>query len=301
MDCQYKLIIAQLKILIISEAPLLFQQEHQNFLEEFDGPEDIRYLIRMSKPWESSREAHACYTGMTYKVYNTHMGYIRVYDLVDEKLILRQDVQKKTQFFIDIKANDTDFLKKIEIEYYLALEYPFLYYHAFWLHASLVKWKGNGIVFSAPSGTGKSTQADLWRKYMGAEILNGDRTLLRCHEGQWRGHGSIYAGSSQIYSNASTKVHMVILLEQGEENTLIRLKPAEAFPEIYSGILANPWDEEFTNAVIDEITNLLTSVPVYRFRCRPDQDAVEVVRKELERLELDMTGCSLEEKINDRR
>ncbi|WP_370839368.1 hypothetical protein [Intestinibacter bartlettii] len=35
--------------------------------------------------------------------------------------------------------------------------------------------KDKGILFSAPSGTGKSTQADLWEKYENAEIINGDR------------------------------------------------------------------------------------------------------------------------------
>lgn len=298
MNCQYKLVIAQLKILIISEVPLMFQQEHQIFLRGFDEPEDIRYLIRMSKARESSRDTNSCYTGMTYKVYNTHNGYVRVFDLVDEKLVLHQDVQKKTQFIIDIEAEETDFLRKLEIEYYLALEVPFLFYHAFWLHASLVKWKEKGVVFTAPSGTGKSTQAELWQRHLGAEVLNGDRTLLRFHDGQWRGHGSIYAGSSHIFSNDSTEVHMLIILEQGEKNTLTRLKPAEAFSEIYRGILTNPWDAEFTNAAIGEIMDLLVSIPVYRFQCRPDRDAVEVVRRELERLESgENAGDEKEEKI----
>lgn len=285
MNYQYKFIIAQLKILIISEIPLIIQQEHEIFQQEFEESDDIRYLIRISKDRNNRKDMISCYTGTTYNVYNTKKGYVRVFDLGDNKLLLCQDAQHKMQFFIEVEAEEMESMSQVNMLYYLALELPFLFYHAFWLHASLVAWKDKGIVFTAPSGTGKSTQAELWQKYLGASILNGDRVLLRNHGSQWRGHGSIYAGSSHIYSNDSAKVHMLIILEQGQENKLIRLKPSEAFSEIYSGILTNPWDTEFTNRIIDEIMDLIAFVPVYRFRCRPDQDAVEMVRDELESLE----------------
>ena len=64
----------------------------------------------------------------------------------------------------------------------LGLETLLLKYDGLLLHSSFIRWRGEGILFSAPSGTGKSTQADLWVKYEDAEILNGDRagtSLLR--------------------------------------------------------------------------------------------------------------------------
>ena len=48
----------------------------------------------------------------------------------------------------------------------------------FALHASIVSYRGEGIVFSGPSGAGKSTQAGLWEKYTPSEIINGDRALI---------------------------------------------------------------------------------------------------------------------------
>lgn len=284
MNNQYKILMGQFKILITSEFPLTFSTKHETFLQDFEGTADIRYFIQNCKTKTDWSKKRCCYTGTTYKIYHTEQGDLRIFDLLNQKLILGQYDRNMTQFFIDIESEKTDKLEKVEIIYYLALEIPFLYYHAFWLHASLVTWKRRGIVFTAPSGTGKSTQAELWKQFMGAKIINGDRVLLRNHGGRWRGHGSIYAGSSHIYSNDSTKVDMLILLEQGTENRLIRLKSAEAFWEVYKGVLTNPWSAPFTNAIMDEIMDLLVSVPVYRFSCRPDQDAVCVVKEELERL-----------------
>ena len=81
----------------------------------------------------------------------------------------------------------------------IGLEQLLLRYDGLILHSSLVRWQGKGILFSAPSGTGKSTQASLWEKHMGAEILNGDRAGIRYVDGRWMAYGLPYAGSSRIY------------------------------------------------------------------------------------------------------
>ena len=103
------------------------------------------------------------------------------------------------------------------------------------LHASFVSTRYGGLLFSGVSGIGKSTQADLWQRYEGAELLNGDRTVLRRMDGVWTAFGSPYAGSSNCFVNESRPVRAIVLLSQGSACSLRRLSPAAAFRGLYAG------------------------------------------------------------------
>ncbi len=147
------------------------------------------------------------------------------------------------------------------------------------LHSSFIRWKGRGILFSAASGVGKSTQAELWVKHQGAEILNGDRAGLRRAEEGWMAYGLPYAGSSNVYRNESAPVAAIIMLEQAKENSLIKLNPIEAFRRIYPQLMIHTWDRSYVEASLALADELLASVPVYLLRCRPDEEAVMLVRE----------------------
>lgn len=70
------------------------------------------------------------------------------------------------------------------------------------LHSAyIVTPQGQGLLFSGPSGAGKSTQAELWRQYAGAQVINGDRSLVRPGDGTV--HGILYSGTSGICQNVS--------------------------------------------------------------------------------------------------
>lgn len=150
------------------------------------------------------------------------------------------------------------------------------------LHASFIRWKDKGILFTAPSGTGKSTQAKLWEQLQGAEIINGDRAALRKEDGVWKAWGLPYAGSSSIFRNENAPVRGIVVLRKGSENVLCRLRPVEAFKWIYSETVVRSWDASFRDTVAELLTDLSLSVPVWMLQCRPDHGAVEILKRELE-------------------
>ena len=151
------------------------------------------------------------------------------------------------------------------------------------LHSSLVRWQGKAILFSAPSGTGKSTQADLWETYMGSETLNGDRSGLRKIDGVWVAHGLPYAGSSGIYRNESAPIAAIVMLSQGPENVIEPLRPAQCLRKIFPEVTLHRWDPEFMDWGISQITDLVSSVPCYHLSCRPDRGAVELLWETIQR------------------
>lgn len=147
------------------------------------------------------------------------------------------------------------------------------------LHCSLVRWQGKGILFSAPSGTGKSTQADLWEKYQGSETLNGDRAGLRKIDGVWSAFGLPFAGSSGIFRNESAPISVIVLLEQGPDNQIFPMTPAQAIRKLFPEITLHHWDPIFMEQAMNLILDLISSVPVYRLVCRPDQEAVDLLHE----------------------
>lgn len=165
----------------------------------------------------------------------------------------------------------------------IGMETVFLQFNALMLHASFVRWKNQGILFTAPSGTGKSTQAGLWEEYEHAEIINGDRAGLRLHDGYWEGYGLPYAGSSGIYRNESAPVKAIIVLRQAMENKLCLLHPGEAIKHLYPETAVHRWDKSFTEKAVDLLNSLTAMVPVYLLGCRPDQGAVELLKNTLKK------------------
>lgn len=170
---------------------------------------------------------------------------------------------------------------KLQIWSFIAPEVGLLAHQAFILHSSFVEWNGNGILFTAPSGTGKSTQADLWKQYEGADIYNGDRTVVRKISGVYHGFGSPYAGSSGIYRNESAPIRAIIVLSQGTENQIQCLNGKQAFLALFHETLMNTWDSAYMENMTDLLMDAATSIPIYHLTCRPDQGAVELVRKTL--------------------
>ena len=154
--------------------------------------------------------------------------------------------------------------------------------NAFLLHCSFIKSNGKAILFSAPSGTGKSTQAELWKKYENADIINGDKAGVRKVEGRWMAYGLPFAGSSNIFRNEKAPISHIIVLKQGKQNKLKKLSPREAFIKIYSETTIHTWDSEFQENIINMITDLVQEIPVYLYECLPDKSAVDFLKSTIE-------------------
>lgn len=163
----------------------------------------------------------------------------------------------------------------------IGLENLLLQHSGLLLHASLINYAQKGIVFAGPSGVGKSTQAQLWQTYLGAEILNGDRAALRKTRTGWLSYGSPYAGTSGIYKNECVPLTAIVVLRQGKENRLHPMDVTEAFRCIWPEISLRRWDEAFVSRAMELCGKLLEDVPVYSLECLPDESAVKSLKEGL--------------------
>jgi hypothetical protein len=147
------------------------------------------------------------------------------------------------------------------------------------IHASALSWEGQGLVFTAPSGTGKSTQARLWVRHMGALVLNDDRPALRLGNKRTYVYGTPWSGKRTLYYNASAPLTAVVLLEQAAKNQVIRLPAAEAVAQIIPRCFLPFYDQEIMAMCLNNLGKILSGISVYILKCRPDREAVELLRQ----------------------
>ena len=136
-------------------------------------------------------------------------------------------------------------------------------------------------MFSAPSGTGKSTQASLWAQYAGAEIINGDRALLQKVQDCWMARGWPVCGTSGICQNADARLSAVVLLRQAKKNAVRRLSRGEAFLRLYGQVTVNRWDQAESARVLDAVEALLRRVPAFLLDCTISEEAVDCLYEAL--------------------
>ena len=149
------------------------------------------------------------------------------------------------------------------------------------LHSAYMNYRGKAVLFSAPSETGKSTQANLWEKYRDTYTVNGDRSLLIRENDGWYAYGWPICGSSEICRNEVYPIQAIVMLKQAKENKAYPLKGFQAMREVMEQITINTWDREFQIRVMDQLEKLLNEIPVYRLECNISEEAVKCLEEVL--------------------
>ncbi len=146
------------------------------------------------------------------------------------------------------------------------------------LHSSTVDYNGSGIVFVGPSGIGKTTQAELWQKYAGAEIINGDKIFVKRKESGFYAFASPWKGSSPYCLNRNVPLKAIVALRQSKTNRIRPLKSEELLEYLVPHIFLPFWDEKCMEAALETLDLFLSEIPVFLLECRPDEDAVNITK-----------------------
>ena len=147
----------------------------------------------------------------------------------------------------------------------------------FMLHAAYVLHEGQAILFAAPGGTGKSTQARFWRDHRGARIVNEDRVILSREDGGFYAHGAWATGTAGVTGNVSAPVRAVVLLGQGGENRITHPGAGEKLRRLLPLCTFREGAAAEQIRIIDRVGELIEKVPVVAFDCLKDPSAVDIL------------------------
>ena len=75
-------------------------------------------------------------------------------------------------------------------------------------HSSAIAVDGQAYLFTAPSGTGKSTHARLWRELLGDKVImvNDDKPIVRLIDGEFYVYGTPWNGKHRLSTNCKMKI-----------------------------------------------------------------------------------------------
>ena len=226
------------------------------------------------------------FSNYAFAVYQDEIGFYRRYHdhkENDRPYALGRIAPNGRSETVEYLANSSEFFSESHNTFsHIALEELLLHRDRLILHASFISSPWGGILFSGPSGVGKSTQADLWTAHENCILINGDRPILGKTKAGWIAYGSPYAGSSNCFRNESCPIGAIALLEQGSTNMIRRLTVGEAFHGLFAQTTVNSWNPLFVERSCDLVADLAASVPVYRMTCTPDHRAVETLKETLE-------------------
>ena len=169
-------------------------------------------------------------------------------------------------------------LTAMEIEHLVVANNGFL------LHASCICNNGQAIAFTGLSGIGKSTQAALWERLRGAEVINGDRIVIQRSNCGFDAVGIPFSGSSGICINRRIPLAAIVCLSQAQSTKIDAMTGIRAFRTIWEGCSLHTWDRDAVDRCSQSVQAAVNQVPIFHLACTPDESAVLALEDALERL-----------------
>lgn len=145
------------------------------------------------------------------------------------------------------------------------------------VHGSCICVDGQGYLFTAPSGTGKSTHTRLWRELLGerAIMINDDKPLVSIGEQGAYVHGTPWCGKHRMHTNLSVPLRGICILSRGETDRIRPITGAEAMPVLLQQT-HRPKDARGMCAMLASVEHLMGQVRLYRLECTMNIDAARV-------------------------
>lgn len=219
------------------------------------------------------------YTPM-YKYLSDRMEKYKVAD--DSKLNFRMNI--KEQRFIDFSQKHNCSLEIAELLISGSVFYTYLLTkNGIMLHSSAIIYKGGAYLFSADSGTGKSTHTGIWQRVFGennVQILNDDKPAIRIIDGKAFAYGTPWSGKHDISINTSVPLKAIVFLERSENNWI---RPATS-KEAVNGFMpqtTSKLTDQHINYLFEMIDKVLEIVPIYKMGCNMKDEAAIMAEKTL--------------------
>lgn len=147
-------------------------------------------------------------------------------------------------------------------------------YNRILMHGASISYGEHAYLFTAPSGTGKSTHIRLWKKFLGDEvkIVNGDKPFISL-DNEPIIYGSPWAGKENWHRNCSVPLKGICFVQRGTQNSIQRIEASDCLSLLFKQVYL-PADSFAAGQTLELVDTLIKKVPLYVLTCDMSENAV---------------------------
>ncbi|MDO4607816.1 MAG: hypothetical protein Q4B40_01320 [Clostridia bacterium] len=148
-------------------------------------------------------------------------------------------------------------------------------FERFVFHGAAIEYNKGAYLFTAPSGTGKTTHINLWKKNLGdkVDIINGDKPIIKVDDISTV-YGTPWAGKENLCRNASAPLKAICILKQSKTNEIEKINTTEAINHLMQQVYL-PKNADALSKTLSLIGKLIEGTPVYLLGCDISNKAFE--------------------------
>lgn len=155
-----------------------------------------------------------------------------------------------------------------------------LNYDTMLMHGAVVAVDDKAWLFTAPSGTGKTTHINLWLDNIpGSFVVNGDKPLIQVGE-EIVVFGTPWAGKEGMHRNTGIRLCGIVFLERAKTNSIDKVAFSQVLPELIQQSF-RPVDKKDLERTLGLISKLGKRIPLYKLKCNMDPEAARVAYEAL--------------------
>lgn len=206
--------------------------------------------------------------------------------------VLREDIfAELDKSRLEAEVEGIPFVKLGAYDYeqsalYRKLAEKLLEYETLLFHGSAISVDGQAYLFTAVSGTGKSTHTALWRQVFGdrAVMVNDDKPLLRMIDGKVYVCGTPWNGKHNLGTKITVPLAGLCILERAAENSIHPVTLPEVLPLLMQQSF-RPRNPKSVHLVLELLSKLSVNTGLYRLGCNMDPEAAVVAYRGMNRKE----------------
>lgn len=275
-----ELFIANINFKIYSNQNLIINNKLKKYIGNINTNDNVEIYFQFQK--EDSINYHS--NNIFHKYYSKdNVYYFFTEDIKQQFFSVCEYDSSCKEFRCSISFTSSNKILNLEsLLRLIPMDFIFYSYDILMFHASqIVLNKSDGILFTASSGVGKTTQSKLWQEFEPAKIVCNDRTLVRKLDGKWKTFGFYVDGSEPICSNKVNDLKSIVYLSQQKDNRIERLSVIKSINYLKQQIIVNKVYDCSIDKKVGQLLEIINDIPIYHLGCTPDERAVSVLKEKL--------------------